>query len=172
MPKQYHKNPRQITTKQMTMLAHDLAELGDLSGIVHDLNTDEIIGGNQRSKVFRLEECTIELTTELEAPDEQGTVGLGFVIWQGKRYAYRAVRWNAKTAEKANIVANKAGGTWDFDVLANEFEIDDLLDWGFEPFELGIDDSPLPEEFPEYDENVAGDVEFITCPHCGEEFPK
>ena len=43
MAKQYHKNPRQITTKQMTMLAHDLAELGDLSGIVHNLNTDEII---------------------------------------------------------------------------------------------------------------------------------
>jgi len=141
MPRQYHKNPRQITTKQMTMLAHDLAELGDLSGIVHDLNTDEIIGGNQRSKIFDLAKLNIVLTEELPEPDEQGTVALGYVLWQGKKYAYRAVRWDAKTAEKANIVANKAGGTWDFDILADNFELDELLDWGFEPFELGLDDS-------------------------------
>jgi DNA modification methylase len=141
MPRQYHKNPRQITTKQMTMLAHDLAELGDLSGIVHDLNTDELIGGNQRSKIFRLDECEIQLSEQYDAPDEQGTVALGYVIWQGKKYTYRQVRWDAKTAEKANIVANKAGGTWDFDILADNFELDDLLEWGFEPFEFGLDDS-------------------------------
>lgn len=27
-------------------------------------------------------------------------------------------------------------------------------------------------EFKEYDESTADDVEMITCPHCGEEFPK
>jgi DNA modification methylase len=150
MPRQYHKNPRQITTKQMTMLAHDLAELGDLSGIVHDLNTDELIGGNQRSKIFRLDECEIQLSEQYDAPDEQGTVALGYVIWQGKKYTYRQVRWDTKTAEKANIVANKAGGTWDFDILADNFELDDLLEWGFEPFELGLDDSDdtVPAEDP------------------------
>ena len=145
MPRQYHKNPRQITTKQMTMLAHDLAELGDLSGIVHDLNTDELIGGNQRSKIFRLDECEIQLSEQYDAPDEQGTVALGYVIWQGKKYTYRQVRWDTKTAEKANIVANKAGGTWDFDILGNEWEIDELLEWGFEPFELGLDDTEAEE---------------------------
>jgi DNA modification methylase len=50
------------------------------------------------------------------------------------------VRWDERQAEKANIVANKAGGGWDFDTLANEFDTTDLLEWGFEPFELGIDD--------------------------------
>jgi hypothetical protein len=58
------QEPRQITTKQMTMLAHDLAELGDLSGIVHDLNTDELIGGNQRSKIFRLGVGHINMSTQ------------------------------------------------------------------------------------------------------------
>jgi len=167
MPKQYHKNPRQITTKQMTMLAHDLAELGDLSGIVHDLNTDEIIGGNQRSKIFDLAKLNIVLTEELPEPDEQGTVALGYVLWQGKKYAYRAVRWDAKTAEKANIVANKAGGTWDFDILANEFELDDLLEWGFEPFELGLDDS----EDVDLSAPALGSAEktdnLTVCPKCG-----
>ena len=46
--KQYHKNPRKITDAQKKALERDLKELGDLSGIVHDVNSDEIIGGNQR----------------------------------------------------------------------------------------------------------------------------
>ena len=170
MPRQYHKNPRQITTKQMTMLAHDLAELGDLSGIVHDLNTDELIGGNQRSKIFRLDECEIQLSEQYDAPDEQGTVALGYVIWQGKKYTYRQVRWDTKTAEKANIVANKAGGTWDFDILGNEWEIDELLEWGFEPFELGLDDGEgkdPPEEFAEYGDDIETQY---CCPKCGYEW--
>lgn len=40
MAKQYHKNPRQITREQMAALEADLAELGDLGGIVHDLLLD------------------------------------------------------------------------------------------------------------------------------------
>ena len=138
MAKQYHKNPRQITAKQYEALAIDLAELGDLGGIVHDLNSDEIIGGNQRSRVFDLNACDVVLTEVLDAPDAQGTVAHGFVIWKGKKYAYRQVRWTERQAERANIVANKRGGTWDFDMLADQFEQDDLLAWGFEPFELGI----------------------------------
>jgi len=138
MAKQYHKNPRQITAKQYEALAIDLAELGDLGGIVHDLNSDEIIGGNQRSRVFDLNACDVALTEVLEEPDAQGTVAHGFIIWKGKKYAYRQVRWTERQCERANIVANKRGGTWDFDILANAFEQDDLLSWGFEPFELGI----------------------------------
>lgn len=136
--KTYHKNPRQITTKQYSDLERWLRELGDLSGIVHDLNSDEIIGGNQRSRVFDVNACQTEITMQLDAPDEQGTVANGFIIWEGKRYAYRQVRWNAKQCEQANIVANKAGGAWDFDVLANEFEMPELIEWGFSEGELGV----------------------------------
>lgn len=163
MPKQYYKNPRQITTKQMTALGHDLLKYGDLSGIVHDLNTDEIIGGNQRSKIFDLAKLNVVLTEEYAEPDEQGTVALGYVIWNGKKYTYRQVRWDAKTAEAANIIANKAGGTWDFDILANEFELGDLLEWGFEPEEFGIDDSDIDLSTPNLGsaENID---DFTVCP--------
>ena len=137
MAKQYHKNPRQITAKQYEALAIDLAELGDLGGIVHDLNSDEIIGGNQRSRVFDLNACDVVLTEVLPEPDAQGTVAHGFVLWRGSKSAYRQVRWTERQAEKANVVANRRGGSWDFDILANQFDADDLLDWGFEPFELG-----------------------------------
>ena len=141
MAKQYHKNPRQITAKQYEALAIDLAELGDLGGIVHDLNSDEIIGGNQRSRVFDVNACDVVLTEELHEPDAQGTVAHGYVLWRGNKYAYRQVRWTPRQCERANVVANKRGGTWDFDILANQFEADDLLAWGFEPFELGIDEA-------------------------------
>jgi len=141
----YSKNPRQITHKQMDDLKKTLAELGDLSGIVHDLNSDQIIGGNQRSRAMDVNTCEIELTHTAQEPDEQGTVALGFIVWQGKRYAYRRVRWTQKQCERANIIANKAGGSWDYDVLANEFDLIDLFDWGFEHRELSM--------VPEFDGN-------------------
>ena len=112
--KQYHKNPRQITAKQFTDLEKWLRELGDLSGIVHNLNTDEIIGGNQRGRIFDINACQIELGEGPHEPDEQGTVAVGFIVWEGNRYAYRQVRWAEKQCEQANIVANKAGGSFDF----------------------------------------------------------
>ena len=30
----------------------------------------------------------------------------------------------------------------------------------------------IPDDSPEYDESCADEVEMITCPHCGKEFPK
>lgn len=168
----YHKNPRQITVQQYENLERWLEELGDLSGIIHDLNSNQIIGGNQRGRVFDINECEIVLAEEYDQPDEQGTVAIGYVLWKGYRYGYRQVRWNEEQCEMANIVANKAGGEWDFDILANVFEVDDLLKWGFGDRELqihGIGDLP---EFKEYDESIADEVEYHECPECGHKWPK
>lgn len=145
-PKPYHKNPRRISKKQTQELAAWLQELGDLSGVVHDLNSGEIIGGNQRSKVFDLANCEIEIAQRLPEPDAQGTVAHGFVIWQGARYAYREVRWTPEQCEKACIIANKAGGDWDMAALELNFKKSNLLSWGFDPAELKefTDDTPRP----------------------------
>lgn len=134
--KRYHKNPRVITERAYALLEDSLDEFGDLGGIVHDLNSDEIIGGNQRSRIFDINKCKTEIYKRFEEPDEQGTIALGYVIWNGKRYNYRQVRWTEEKCAEANIKANKLGGDWDFDTLANEFDSDDLLDWGFEDDEL------------------------------------
>lgn len=143
--KHYHKNPRQISDTQFNNLKEWLAELGDLSGIVHDLNSDEIIGGNQRSRIMLAEAHEIVLTEKFEKPTATGTVALGYIIWKDEKYNYRQVRWDAKRCEKANIVANKAGGTWDTDILANQFELQDLAEWGFESWELHYADLELNE---------------------------
>jgi len=63
--KHYHKNPRQITDKQLADLDEWLEELGDLFGIVHDLNTDEVISGNQRARMMGLLNAEPVITTEL-----------------------------------------------------------------------------------------------------------
>jgi site-specific DNA-methyltransferase (adenine-specific) len=165
--KKYHKNPRTLTEKQFNLLQRDLKELGDISGIIHDIDTDEIIGGNQRSEVFDINNCEIEIAKEYKRPTKTGTIAEGFIIWEGEKYSYRKVKWTEKQCEKANIVANKAGGNWDFDVLANDFEVDDLLDWGFDESELvggsdegagGLTDEDDVPEVPEEPTTKLGDL--------------
>ncbi len=48
------------------------------------------------------------------------------------------------------IRLNRAHGEFDYDILANEFDVKDLLDWGFTPEELTID---VTEEDSEEDES-------------------
>jgi len=170
--KLYHKNPRQITKSQYTDLEQWLGELGDLSGIVHDLNSDEIPAGNQRSRVFGIikDQGHIVITETFDKPTPQGTVAWGYIEWKGERYSYRQVRWTERQCEQANIVANKAGGGFDWDILANEFEFEDLLEWSFSEEELVGAFSAV--EFKEYDESIADTVEWNECPECGHKWPK
>jgi DNA modification methylase len=140
MTKHYSKNPRQITKKQDAALLASLDELGDLGGIVHDLESDQIIGGNQRSRLFAVIGKTADelkaagqlvIVRELPAPDRQGTVAEGYLVWKDARYAYRAVRWTPEQCEAANLRANMLGGAWDWDALAG-FDASVLLASGFE----------------------------------------
>lgn len=128
--KQYHKNPRKITDAQLQQLKENIQELGDLSGIVHDLNTDEIISGNQRSKVININECEIEIVKKYDEPNEQGTIAFGFIIFENQRLNYRQVRWDDKQRERACITANALGCDWDYEILKADWEIEYLDDWG------------------------------------------
>ena len=128
-----------MTAKQDKALADSLDTLGDLGGVVHDLNSDEVIGGNQRGRIFSVIGKSIEqlyndgqlfLTHEQEA-DRQGTVALGYILWNGARYAYRAVRWTEAQCAEANIKANLLGGSWDFGELAN-WDSSQLMEYGFD----------------------------------------
>jgi hypothetical protein len=166
--KQYHKNPRYIKDKQFQDLRKWLAQFGDLSGITHNLPTDEIITGNQRGKAIDIDQCEVVIEHRNETPDAQGTVAWGYVIWHGNRYAYRQVEWDEKTCEQANVIANKAGGAWDFDILANQFELDDLLEWGFEEGELQLDWGKAGEPLDLESEEPAEDGrQAYICPKCG-----
>lgn len=185
MSKPYHRNPRSVTKKRLDHLTDTLARLGDLGGIVHNLETDEIIGGNQRTRIFG-EASQTEIVTRLDAPDEQGTVAHGFIVWRGKRYAYRQVRWDEDTAAEANIVANIGAGNWDADVLANQWDTSKVLEWAGMDVpawgevkreaamwgEMLTVTEPMPD-FQPVDESEQGRLDQkkpVTCPECGHEF--
>lgn len=135
----YNKNPRRITLKQLEQLKANIQELGDLSGIVHDLNTDEIISGNQRSKVIDINKCEVVITEKYDTPNQQGTVAWGYVIFEGQKLNYRQVRWDERQREKTNITANALGGDWDYDILKRDFRISDLTEWGLDDIEKAFD---------------------------------
>lgn len=65
--------------------------------------------------------------------------------------------------DELNIRLNKNTGTWDYDLLANEFELSDLIDWGFTSEELlgSIDDDISITSKDETEK------EKKKCPHCG-----
>lgn len=132
----YHKNPRKIGDEKREKLKANLFELGDLSGVVHDLNSDEIIGGNQRSEIFDINHADITIIKQFERPTAQGTVALGYISWKGEMFSYRQVRWTKEQCEKANITANALGGEFDFEMLMNEFNPEDFKEWGVD---LSID---------------------------------
>ena len=166
---QYSKNPRKISEAQLEQLKQNIQELGDLSGIVHDLNTDEIISGNQRSKVININECEIEIVKKYDKPNEQGTIAFGFVIFENQRLNYRQVRWDEKQREKACITANALGGEFDYKILQSEFDTELLKGWGIED----IDNHRLLDMDNFFNEEKAEVKEkrkkIVTCPHCGKE---
>lgn len=65
--------------------------------------------------------------------------------------------------------------TWDAEVLLADLQSGVDMSGLFDQSELdamlaGL--QPPNVEFKEYTEDVANDVEMITCPHCGQQFPK
>jgi len=104
-------NPRQISTKQYNDLKDSVVKFGLVDPII--LNKDfTVIGGHQRLKVCK----------ELKYKD------IDCVILDLTKEEEREL----------NIRLNKSGGEFDMDILANEFDIEELKDWGFKEIELGL----------------------------------
>lgn len=125
----FPNNPRLWTDTDREKLKANLIELGDISGVVHELNTDTIPCGNFRSSIIDINACQIEIVRHYDTPDAQGTVAVGFILWDGQRLNYRQVRWTKEQCDKACITANSLGGNWDFDILmSGDWDIDMLRD--------------------------------------------
>ena len=127
------KNPRKLTEKQYLQLQESIDKFGLID---KPICTQEglMIGGHQRKKVLKkagLEEV------ECYVPDTPLT---------------------EKQIEELSIRLNKATGEWDFEMLANEFEILDLNEWGFEAKDFDI---------LEVDEKEPIEKKEKTCANCG-----
>ena len=129
----YEANPRQITDKQAKDLKASLAKFGIADPII--INTDNmIIGGHQRKKILEtLLGYDPDYQIDVRVPDRELSID---------------------EARELNVRLNKNVADWDFDILANNFELDDLLNWGFDKKELDIDlwaDEPPEDVEPQID---------------------
>tara|TARA_R100000742_G_C4279648_1_gene104965 strand:+ start:118 stop:552 length:435 start_codon:yes stop_codon:yes gene_type:complete len=116
-------NPRSLSNKQFEDLKSSLERFGFVDPVIINKNPDRfnvIIGGHQRTRVWnslgKKNVPCVELNLDLEAERE------------------------------LNIRLNKNVGSWDFDTLANDFEYENLIDWGFEDKDLFYKIDDVEEE--------------------------
>ena len=127
-------NPRQLTKDQYKHLKDSISRFGLVDPIIVNSNKDRknvIVGGHQRVRVAMDMEIEYVPVIEIDLTYEK--------------------------ERELNVRLNKNSGEWNFDMLANNFEIDELLGWGFENYELGVGKSPdididdMWEGMPEYE---------------------
>lgn len=120
------KNPRRLTKDQHEQLKTSLDKFGliDKPVVTQD---GTIIGGHQRIKILK---AAGEKEIECNVPVND---------------------LSKKDIDELNIRLNKNEGEWDDDILANQWDIDDLVDWGFTLKELGMDPDDLLKEACEKD---------------------
>ena len=119
-------NPRQITKKQYNDLKESIDRFGLVDPIIVNEKTMTIIGGHQRYKIWK------ENAEQSNVDD----ITIPCVM----------LNLNTEQERELNIRLNKSGGEWDMDILANEFDIQELKDWGFKDLEFGFNIDKIEEE--------------------------
>jgi len=113
-------NPRQLTKDQFQSLKDSLTRFGFAEPIIvnrHPERKNIIIGGHQRVRVAK----AIGI-------DEIPAVFLNLDFEQER---------------ELNIRLNKNTGGWNWDELANNFGMEELIEWGFKESELDFGDVPF-----------------------------
>lgn len=113
-------NPRTLSNKQGAALSDSLQRYGDLGGIVLNRTTGHLVGGHMRVEMFKkLGDPQVHITQQYEQPNSVGTIAIGYVLLGDEQYSYREVVWSGVVESAANLAANRNGGDWDDDKLAN-----------------------------------------------------
>lgn len=152
--KPYERNPRTISKDALEKLKRSIQEDGYHQRII--ANADySVIGGHQRIRA--LNELGIK-EVEVLVPSEQ---------------------LDEETFRRILIRDNLQAGEWDFEALANDFDVEELLDWGFPedllPKQEGVVNEPEGDEdeapeAPAIAKTIRGDV-YEIGPHrlmCGD----
>jgi ParB-like chromosome segregation protein Spo0J len=139
--KPHHKNPRQLSKVQERHLSASIDKFGLAEKII--INTDNtIIGGHQRIQILKMKKIK---EVECWVPD---------------------VTLDERDVDEMNIRLNKNTGDWDYDILANEWEVPDLLNWGFSAEDLQIGEAEAEDEDIDEDESQE------KCEACGQKIKK
>jgi ParB-like chromosome segregation protein Spo0J len=133
--KKYAKNPRKLTKEQFKQIKSSIDKFGLIEKPIINLD-NTIISGHQRIEILKKDKIK---TIECWVPDEQ---------------------LHPDHEAELCLRMNRNHGEFDYDILANEFEVPQLIDYGFtiEELQLGdIEDLASPEP----KEKAAK-----LCPHC------
>ena len=131
-PSEY--NPRVLTEKQGADIKNSLTRFGFVDPIVVNKNPEReniIIGGHQRVKVW-----------ELMGNDEVPVF-----------YVYLPI----EEEKELNVRLNKNTGEWDWDILANEFDMEKLEEWGFSEAEFNGGWGDKHEDFSQKNQEINAD---------------
>lgn len=161
-------NPRGITEQSFEGLKYSIDEFGDLSGIVFNKKTGNLVCGHRRV------EAIIEQYGDLEIKEFNETHGS--IIAGGETFPIRLVEWDLRKEKIANLAANNPAlqgfFTSDVKLVIEEIQLNDdgsinklLLD----EIEIPIDVSNvLPAS--ESEQGRLDERSLTKCPECGHEF--
>jgi len=114
--KDYDKNPRTIGKKQYELLKNNIKTYGLIDRPF--INQDgTIIGGHVRTRI--LQELGYEEIDVFVSP----------------------VMLSDKQVEELCVKSNLLEGEWDDDILANQFDFSNLMEWGFEEKNLLVEEN-------------------------------
>ena len=157
------KNPRTISDKKLAMLKKALEKFGDLSGIVFNRKSKQLVGGHQRRKLFG-DKTPVTITKKYLKPTKTGTVAEGFVELNGERFSYREVSWDRPIELAANIAANNGAGEWDIPQLGEWLKELGHFDLNFDLDLTMFDDKERAAFLPETIEAVEGEDNVPATP--------
>lgn len=186
-------NPRNITSKELANLGQSIAEFGDLSGVVFNRFSGQLVSGHQR--ISSMSKYKSVIKTSPVKGDKHGTVEEGHILFKTEkgvvRVPIRIVEWSSlKNEGAANIAANAHGGDFDTKRLAllvgeiGGFGPDsdpNLLGLGLEQlkslqsFTVPTDaksSAPTNGKFAEFDADEIQQEMDCKCPQCGFLFKK
>jgi hypothetical protein len=117
--KQYHKNPRKLSKERYHQLKMGIERFGLIDKPFINLD-DTIIGGHQRILILaNMGRFDIEVQVPNRMLDD-------------------------REMEELNYRHNENTGQWDYDILANQYNLTDLLAWGSSPLDF-MKDEPEPK---------------------------
>ena len=128
-------NPRRISPEQKAALQRSYERFGDLSGIIYNRKSGNLVGGHQRVSIFKTCKTKIETTS---SRDKHGTVAIGHITAFTKngpvRAPYREVNWPINLEMAGNVAANSGGGEFDqrklskvmTHLIKEKFDIEDV----------------------------------------------
>lgn len=111
-------NPRIVTENKEALLRAAMDEFGDISGIVFNRTTKQLMGGHQRIKQVPAD-AKVFIEKSYKNPSRTGTVAEGYILFNGEKFSYREVEWTEEKEMAANIAANKGAGEWDYATLGS-----------------------------------------------------